>query len=189
MKTKTARLGVLAMVTLVALAAAAISLAQSPAQSPGSASKPSLNQTEYYNRLRSGTLASNLSDAETGALINISLKTNAAVQLWARMHFSLDEGARAANVAQMLGVLASLREGRTNDAIRKLEFMLDSDLYTLHTDLTLGESEPVLKLEPRARDLDVLREAREYRLKYGHKSKDTNLEAGVQRAFSLLEKK
>ena len=175
------------LVTLVALAAAAISLAQSASQSPGGASNRSLNQTEYYNRLRSGTLASNLSDAETGALINTSLKTNAAVQLWARMHFSLDEGARAADVAQMLGVLASLREGRTNDAIRRLEFMLESDLCRLHTDLTMDQSE--LKLEPRARDLRVLREAREYRLKYAHKSEDTNTEAGVQRAFSLLEKK
>src|SRR5437867_3381445 len=64
MKTKTASLGALAMVTLVALTAAAISLAQSSSQSPTSASNPSLNQTEYYNRLRSGTLAGNLSDAE-----------------------------------------------------------------------------------------------------------------------------
>jgi hypothetical protein len=48
------------LVTLVALAAAAISLAQSASQSPGRASNPSLSQTEYYSRLRSGTLASNL---------------------------------------------------------------------------------------------------------------------------------
>ena len=47
------------LVTLVALAAAAISLAQSASQSPGRASNPSLSQTEYYSRLRSGTLASN----------------------------------------------------------------------------------------------------------------------------------
>jgi hypothetical protein len=177
------------LVTLIALAAAVISLAQSASQSPGGAPNPSLSLAEFNSRLRSGTLASNLSDVETGALINNSLKTDAAVQLWARMHFSSDDGVHAANVAQVLGVLASLREGRTNDAIRKLEFMLDSDLWMMGTDLSMGQSEPVLKLEPRARDLLVLREAREYRLKYPHQSEATNMEAGVQRAFSLLETK
>jgi hypothetical protein len=89
----------------------------------------------------------------------------------------------------MLGVLASLREGRTNEAIRKLESMVDSDLNLLSISLSLGDQLPVLRIEPRARDLDVLRDAQAYRLKYAVKSESTNTEAGVQRIFSLLEKK
>ena len=50
-------------------------------------------------------------------------------------------------------------------------------------------TEPVLKLEPRAQDLDVLQRAREYRLKYAHKSPDPLTEARVQEALSLDEKK
>src|SRR5687768_1767500 len=98
---------VLPLVTLVALAAAVICVAQSTNQSPAISSNPALSQPEYLKRIRSFTGASNLSDGETSALINASLKTNAAVQVWARMHFSLAGGARAAGIAQVVRVLTS----------------------------------------------------------------------------------
>jgi len=178
----------LILMTLVVLAAAAICVAQSTNHSPASSSNPTPSQHQY-ERIRSFTGASNLSDAETSALINGSLKTNAAVQVWARMHFGLAEGDRAADIAQVVRVLESLREGHTNDAIRQLEAKLDDDIILLNQCLTMGESEPVLKFEPRARDLDVLQRAREYRLKYAHKSGDPLTEARVQEALSLGEKK
>jgi hypothetical protein len=177
----------LILVTLVGLAAAAICVAQSTNHSPASSSNPSPSQPQSMERLRSGTGASNLSDAETSALINESLKTNVAVQVWARMHFDLAKGDRAADIAQVVRVLESLRAGHTNDAIRQLEFMLDSDLVFIGQYLTMPG--PVLKLEPRAQDLDVLQMAREYRLKYAHKSGEPLIEASVQAALSLGEKK
>ena len=103
------------------------------------------------------------------------------------MHFDLAKGDRAADIAQVVRVLESLRAGHTNDAIRQLEFMLDSDLVFIGQYLTMPG--PVLKLEPRAQDLDVLQMAREYRLKYAHKSGDPLIEASVQAALSLGEKK
>lgn len=178
----------LILVTFVVLATAAICVAQSTNHSPASSSNSTPSQLRY-ERIRSFTGASNLSDAETSALINASLKTNAAVQVWARMHFSLAESDRAADIAQVVRALESRREGNTNDAIRRLEAKLDDDIIFLNLFLTLGESEPVLKLEPRAQDLDVLQRAREYRLKYAHKSGDPLTEARVQEALSLGEKK
>jgi len=179
----------LILLTLVVVAAAAICVAPSTNHSPASSSNPALSQHQYIERIRSFTGASNLSDAETSALINDSLKTNAAVQVWARMHFSLAESDRAADIAQVVGVLNSLREGRTNDAIRRLEAKLDDDIIFLNIFRTVGESEPVLKFEPRAKELDVLQEAREYRLKYAHKSADPLTEARVQEALSLGKNK
>lgn len=177
----------LILVTLVVIAAGAICVAQSTNHPPASSANPTLSQPQSLERFRSFTGASNLSDAATSALINESLKTNAAVQVWARMQFSLLEGEKAADIAQVVRVLKSLREGNTNDAIRQLEAKLDGDLITLNQWLTLPE--PVLKFELRERDLYVLQEAREYRLKYAHKSGDPLTEARVQEAFSLGEKK
>lgn len=177
----------LILVTLVVIAAAAICVAQSTNHSPASLSNLTPSQPQSLERLRSFTGASNLSDAATSALINESLKTNAAVQVWARMQFSLLEGEKAADIAQLVAVLKSLREGNTNDAIRQLEAKLDGDLITLKQWLTMPG--PVLKFELRERDLYVLQEAREYRLKYAHKSGDPLTEARVQEALSLGEKK
>lgn len=181
----------LILVTLIVVAATAICVAQSTNHSPASSSSPTLSQQQhqYNERIRSFTGASNLSDTETSALINASLKTNAAVQVWARIHVSLAGSARAADIAQVVGVLNCLREGNTNDAIRRLEAKLDDDIILLNQCLTMGESEPVLTLEPRAQDLDVLQRAREYRLKYAHKAGDPLTEARVQEALSLGEKK
>jgi len=179
----------LILMTLVA-AVAAICVAQSTNRPPASVSIPGLSpqqQHQYQERWRAFTGASNLSDAEMSALISDSLKTNAAVQVWARMHFSLAEGEKAADIAQVVGVLKSLREGNTNDAIRRLEAKLDSDLIILNQWLTLPG--PVLKFDLRERDLYVLQSAREYRLKYALKSTDSLTEARVQDALSLGEKK
>src|SRR5262245_19846323 len=78
--------------------------------------------------LISGTAATDLTDAEVRGLMNDSIKTNLAAQLWFRQAMLGNASAQGAKMAQEIRVLETLRAERTEEAIRLLEDDLDSSI-------------------------------------------------------------
>jgi hypothetical protein len=166
---------------------------RSRAQSANSVSNASpTNQMPRYfeaqrEALLSGTAATNLSDVERSRLMNASIKTNLAAQLWFRsamMGIASDTGAR---MAVEIKALESLRAGRTGDAIRDLEEALDGDIIVLPEHLRTAEEGNMFK--PTRQPLEALQWARDYRLKFPHKSGNAATDDRVKHGLSYLEKK
>ena len=132
----------LILVTLAVLAVAAICVAQSTNHLPASLSNFTLGQHQYMERFRAFTGASNLSDAATSALINDSLKTNAAVQVWARMHFSLAAWHGLRTSPRCLGSLKACEKGtRTTLFINSKRSFDDRHHVAPDQCSTMGESD------------------------------------------------
>jgi hypothetical protein len=81
--------------------------------------------SQYVEAVRraiiSDTAATNLSEAECSRLMNDSIKTDLAAQLWFRQAMAGRASEGGLKMAQEVRVLECLRAGRTNDAIRMLE--------------------------------------------------------------------
>jgi hypothetical protein len=167
----------LALATLPTVAAMSI---RSVAQSTNHARNITRTNAmaQYYTAVRealtSGTSATNLTDAEVNQLMNEAIKTNLAAQLWFRQAMGGSLSAGGAKMAQDLRVLESLRAGRTDDALRRLEAALDDDILFLATHL---------------KALDQFKDYKptaEYRLKFPHQSEDPALGERVKKELSHL---
>ena len=152
-----------------------------------SKSKPANDLSPYYEAIKSGTEATNLTDAQYSSLVNESLKTNLAARLWFRMWAGGMMSAQSATMAEELRVLETLREGRTNDAIRILEEHLDGHIISLAG--FFREGDRTEEFRATAGRLDTLRWARDYRRKFPRQSPNTATDKGVAEAFSYLDKK
>lgn len=171
---------------LVAAAIGIGCLAQSA--NPASKARPTNDLSPYYEAIKAGTAATNLTDAEYSSLVNDeSIKTNLAARLWFRMWANGMMAAQSATMAEELRILETLREGRTNDAIRILEDHLDGHIIGLAGFFREGDRTREFKATPRR--LDTLQWARDYRRKFPHKSGNAVTEEGVADAFSYLDKK
>jgi hypothetical protein len=134
--------------------------------------------------LVSGTAATNLIDTEVHDLMNESIKTNLAAQLWFRARMMGEGSCTGARMAIEVRALESLRAGRTNDAIRDLEQALDGDIISLAAHLRASDETNVkLTRQPR----EALKWARDYRAKFPHHSGNASTDDGVKDAFSYLE--
>jgi hypothetical protein len=146
---------------------------------------------EYHAAVReslvSGTSATNLTEAEINQLMNEAIKTNLAAQLWFRQAMGGSLSAGGAKMAQDLRVLESLRAGRTEEAIRRLEAALDDDILFLATHLKALDQFKDYK--PTAQPLTALQWAREYRLKFPHKSEDPAIDERLKYELSRLGEK
>ncbi len=178
----------------VALAAIVAATAiRSLAQSADPASKPSPTNvmSGYIEAARkavvSGTEATNLTGAEVGQLMNESIKTNLAAQLWFRQAMVGTTSAHGAQMAQTLRVLEALRAGRTDEALRLLENDLDSDIIVLAT--YLRASDNTKTFQPTAGPLKSLQWARDYRFKFTYKSGDPDTDASVKNGLSYPNQK
>jgi hypothetical protein len=90
-------------------------------------------------------------------------------------------------MAQDLRVLESLRAGRTDEAIRRLEAALDDDILFLATHLRALDQFKDFK--PTAQPLTTLQWAREYRLKFPHTSEDRGIGERVKQELSRFDEK
>jgi hypothetical protein len=180
----------LAFAALLALAAMSI---RSADQSTNRASNATATNAmaRYYEAVRkslvSGTGATNLTEAEVNQLMNESIQTNLAAQLWFRQAMGSSLSAGGAKMAQDLRVLESLRAGRTEEAIRRLEAALDDDILFLATHLKAVDQFKDYK--PTAQPLSTLQWAREYRLKFPHKSEDPGIDERVRQELSRVDKR
>jgi hypothetical protein len=156
-----------AVTALLTLAVVSIrSGAQSTNPAPNTATTNVM--ARYYEAVReslvSGTSATNLTEAEVNRLMNESIKTNLAAQLWFRQGMGGKLSAGGAKMAQDLRVLESLRAGRTDEAIRRLEAALDDDILFMANHIKALDQFKDFK--PTAQPLTTLQWAREYRLKF-----------------------
>ena len=183
---------------LLSFALAALMLAsaagiRSLAQSTNSASNtnPTNVMAGYAEAVRkaviSGTEATNLTDVEISSLLNESIKTNLAAQMWFRQAMIGSASAQGAKIAGELRVLETLRAGRTNDAIRMLENDLDSDIILLAQHLSAADQTKTFK--PTPGPLKSLQWARDYRLKFPYKSGNPATDGQVKSGLSYVEKK
>jgi hypothetical protein len=193
---KTLKRKILGPVVSFAVAALMISAAmgiRSGAQSANPASNTSpTNQMSRYleaqqEALVSGTAATNLSDVERECLMNESIRTNLAAQLWFRTVMMGTASGTGARMAVEIRALESLRAGRTNHAIRDLEETLDGDIIVLAEHLRAGEEGKMFK--PTRQPLEALQWAKDYRLKFPHKSGNRATDDRVQHGLSYLDKK
>jgi len=179
----------LAALTIIAAAAGIRSLAQTA----NSASKTnSTNVMPAYveavqKALISGTEATNLTDAELSSLLNESIKTNLAAQLWFRQAMIGNASAHGAKMAVELQVLQTLRAGRTKEAIRLLEDGLDSDIILLAQELRAADETKMFKTTPGP--LKSLQWARDYRAKFPYKSGIPATDDQVKSGLSYLDQK
>ena len=197
---KTLKREILDPVVSLAVAALMISAAmgvRSGAQSANPASNTSpTNQMSRYlvaqreaqqEALVSGTAATNLSDVERKCLMNESIRTNLAAQLWFRTVMMGTASGTGARMAVEIRALESLRAGRTNDAIRDLEETLDGDIIVLAEHLRAGEEGKMFK--PTRQPLEALQWAKDYRLKFPHKSGNPATDDRVKHGLSYLDNK
>ena len=193
---KTLKRKILGPVVSFAVAALMISAAmgiRSGAQSANPASNTSpTNQMSRYleaqqEALVSGTAATNLSDVERKCLMNESIRTNLAAQLWFRTVMMGTASGTGARMAVEIRALESLRAGRTNHAIRDLEETLDGDIIVLAEHLRAGEEGKMFK--PTRQPLEALQWAKDYRLKFPHKSGNRATDDRVQHGLSYLDNK
>jgi hypothetical protein len=138
------------------------------------------------NALVSGTEATNLTDAEVGRLLNESIKTNLAAQLWFRQAMGGTLSSHGAKMATELRVLESLRAGRTNDAIRELEDSLDGDIILLSMNLQASDQ---THFKPTPQSRTALQWARDYREKFPYKSGNSATDNQVKDGLSYLDQK
>ena len=164
------------------------SLAQST--NPAASTSPTNVMAGYVEASRkalvSGTEATNFTDVELSGLLNDSLKTNLAAQLWFRQAMGGRLSGGGAKMAMELRVLESLRAGHTNDAIRELEDSLDSDIILLAMNLQASEK---AQFKPTPQSRTALQEARDYRLKFPYNSGNPATDKQVKDGFSYLDQK
>jgi hypothetical protein len=178
-------------VALAALVAAIgfRSLAQSTAVAPNAS--PTNVMAGYAEAFRkafiSGTEATNLTEVEVGHLLNESIKTNLAAQLWFRHAMMGTASSQGAHISQTLHVLETLRAGRTNEAIRLLEDDLDGDIIGLATYLRLSDDTKTFTPTPGPRK--SLQWAREYRIKFPYKSGNQATDDQVKHGLSYPDQK
>jgi hypothetical protein len=179
--------------SLAALMIAAAMGIRSVAQStnPTSNTEPTNVMARYIEAAReaifSGTEATNLTEVEISRLMNESIKTNLAAQLWFRQAMSGRASDWGRQMADKVRVLESLRAGRTNDAIRMLEDSLDSDIMLLAGLFRAGDETKAFKTTPGPRK--SLQWAKEYRLKFPYKSGNPTTDDQVKNGLSYLDKK
>ncbi len=158
---------------------------------PASNTSPTNQMSRYLEAqqeaLVSGTAATNLSDVERSRLMNESIRTNLAAQLWFRSAMMGRASGTGARMAMEIRALESLRAGRANDAIRDLEEALDGDIIVLAEHLRAGEEERMFK--PTRQPLEALQWAKDYRLKFPHKSANPATDDRVKHGLSYLDKK
>jgi hypothetical protein len=178
---------------LTALMIGAATVIRSRAQpaNPASSTSPTNQMSRYIEAqqeaLVSGTAATNLSDVERSRLLNESIRTNLAAQLWFRLAMMGNASGTGARMAVEIRALESLRAGRTNDAIRDLEEALDGDIIVLAEHLRAGEEGKTFK--PTRQPLEALQWAKDYRLKFPHKSGNPGTDDRVKYGLSYLDKK
>jgi hypothetical protein len=160
---KTSKRKILSPVVAIAVAALMMGAAvgiRSGAQSahPASNSSPTNQMSRYLEArqeaLTSGTAATNLSDVERSRLMNESIRTNLAAQLWFRSAMMGNASGTGARMAVEIRALESLRAGRTDDAIRDLEEALDGDIIVLAEHLRAGQNGKLFK--PTRQPLEAL---------------------------------
>jgi hypothetical protein len=178
-----------AVTALLTLAAVSIrSGTQSTNPAPNTATTNFM--ARYYQAVReslvSGTSATNLTEAEVNRLMNESIKTNLAAQLWFRQGMSGKLSAGGAKMAQDLRVLESLRAGRIDEAIRRLEAALDDDILFMANHIKALDQFKDFK--PTAQPLTTLQWAREYRLKFPHTNENPAIDERVKHELSRLDK-
>ena len=158
---------------------------------PASNTKPTNVISRYVEAVQeaiiSGTAATNLSEVERRLLMNESIKTDLAAQLWFRQAMVGTMSHQGAKMAGEIRVLENLRAGRTKDAIRDLEESLDSDIMGLATYLRLSDETKSFK--PTIQPIKALQQARAYRLQFPHQSGDQAADDRVKDALSYLDKK
>lgn len=137
--------------------------------------------------LVSGTEATNLTEVEVGHLLNESIKTNLAAQLWYRRAMMGTASAQGAEISQTLRVLETLRAGRTEEAIRLLEDDLDNDIIGLAFHLRMGDESKTFTSTPGPRK--SLQWARDYRVKFPYKSGNAAADDQAKNALSYLDQK
>jgi len=178
---------------LAALMIAAAMGIRSVAQSANLASntKPTNEMSRYLEAVQealvSGTAATNLTDVERSRLLNESIKTNLAAQLWFRAAMVGNASSWGARMAGEIRALDSLRAGRTNDAIRELEESLDGDIILLADHLRAGDETKAFK--PTRQPLEALQSAKDYRLKFPRKTGNPAIDDRVKYGLSYLDKK
>jgi hypothetical protein len=179
--------------TLAALMIGAATGIRSVAQqaNPASNTKPTNEMARYVEAVReglvSGTGATNLTDVEVRRLMNESIKTNLAAQLWFRQAMLGTGSGCGVKMAEELRVLERLRQGRTNDAIRILEDALDSSIVVLADHLRVCDEIKGFKPTPQSRT--TLQWAKEYRLKFPYKSGNSAMDDRVKHNLSYLDQK
>ena len=89
-------------------------------------------------------------------------------------------------MAVEIRALESLRAGRLNDAIRDLEEALDGDIIVLAEHLWVGEEGKMFK--PTRQPLEALQWAKDYRLKFPHKSGNPTTDDRVKYGLSYLDR-
>jgi hypothetical protein len=187
---KTLKREILGPFVSFALAALMIGTAlgiRSGAQSANPTNQMSRYVEAQQEALVFGTAATNLSDVERSRLMNESIRTNLAAQLWFRRAMMGIASGTGARMGVEIKALESLRAGRTNDAIRDLEETLDGDIIVLAEHLRTGEEEKMFK--PTRQPLEALQWAKDYRLKFPHKSGNPSIDNRVKNGLSYLDKK
>src|ERR1041385_5612834 len=140
------------------------------AQSIGAVSnpRPTNSMAQYYDAtvsaLIAGTAATNLTDLERNQLMNESIKTNLAAQLWFRTAMNGNVSSLGRRISEEIGLLEHLRAGRTKDAIRQLDETLDTDIAMLTQLLDVADGTKTFT--PTRYPREELKEAKEYRLKF-----------------------
>ncbi len=188
----TSRAGSIACAVAAMMIGAAMDI-RSVAQpaNPAAKPKPTNEMSRYVEAVRkalvSGTGATNLTDVEVSRLMNESIKTNLAAQLWFRQAMGAVLSGHGAKMAGELRVLESLRAGRTKDAIRELEDGLDSDIIVLADHLRVcGE---IKGFRPTPQSRSALQSAKDYRLKFPYKSGNPATDDRVKHGLSYLDQK
>ena len=189
-KREIAGLAMLSIVAVLILISAIIP--RSRAQTTNTApSKPTNGMAPYIEAVReavdSGTEATNLTEVERNHLMNESIKTNLAAQLWFRTAMVGKMSAQGAKMAEEIRALESLRAGHTDDAIRRLEYDLDSDIILLAQNLRA--SDQTKAFQPTSQPPEALKMAKEYRLKFPHKSANSAMDEQVKYGLSYPDEK
>ena len=174
--------------TAMAVAMGTRSLAQSAISA--SNTNPTNIMSGYVEAVRkaivSGTEATNLTEVEVGHLMNESIKTNLAAQLWYRQAMIGTASEQGAQMAQTIRVLGTLHAGRTNDAIRLLEDALDGNIIGLATYLRASDETKTFK--PTPAPLRALKWAGQYRLKFPYRSGNPATDDQVKSGLSYPDK-
>ena len=178
-------------VAALMLGAAMVIRSRAHSANPASNTSPTNQMSRYVEAQQEalvfGTAATNLSDVERSRLMNEAIRTNLAAQLWFRSTMMGAASGTGARMAVEIRALESLRAGRLNDAIRDLEEALDGDIIVLAEHLWVGEEGKMFK--PTRQPLEALQSAKDYRLKFPHKSGNPATDDRVKYGLSYLDNK
>ena len=178
-------------VAALMLGAAMVIRSRAHSANPASNTSPTNQMSRYVEAQQEalvfGTAATNLSDVERSRLMNEAIRTNLAAQLWFRSTMMGAASGTGARMAVEIRALESLRAGRTHDAIRDLEKALDGDIIVLSEHLRVGGEGKMFK--PTRQPLEALESAKDYRLKFPHKSGNPATDDRVKHGLSYLDKK